>query len=168
MWDVGTKSNLSEDVQMYSLALSKWRKAPKNVLPASIKGAGAYTMNIVAKHEAEARGYDDAILLDIDGNVAEVTTSNIFIVKDSVLITPPPVNVLNGITRLTVLDISKEMNIKIEEKFFDLEYMQAADEVFLTGTSIEIMPVCRVENTIFQLGDITKLIIKKYHEVIYS
>ncbi|HPZ44124.1 MAG TPA: branched-chain-amino-acid transaminase [Bacillota bacterium] len=105
-----------------------------------------YLNNIYAKIEANLAGVPEAIMLNNEGYVAEATGDNIFIVKKGVLITPPPyVGILEGVTRNTVLDIAREKGIPAEEKVFTLFDVYNADEVFLTGTAAEIIPVIQVD-----------------------
>lgn len=142
-----------------SLCISDWRKPDNNVFPAQCKGAGAYAMNVVAKYKAQELGYDDAIILDVNNMVGEVTTSNIFFVKEGHLYTPPAKYVLNGITRQEIIKIVvKEKIMGFTEKFFTVDELLNADEIFITGTTIEIASVGRVLERKFNIGNYTKII----------
>lgn len=123
------------------LHLSRWRKPHPNSLPPQCKSAGHYNMMIVCQKEAKALGYDDAILLDWRGYIAECTTTNIFFVKDEQLFTPLPDAFLNGITRCTIIEIAKRLNIPLREEYIELERITHFDECFVTGTAMEVKAV---------------------------
>ncbi|CAN5473261.1 branched-chain amino acid transaminase [soil metagenome] len=116
------------------------------------KACGHYVNSILASQEAKANGYDEALLLDINDNVAEGPGANIFIEKDGVLITPPPGNILPGITRATIFELCSELEIKIVERFFTSEEMKKADSAFYCGTAAEIIGVQSLDETIFPLA----------------
>ena len=92
-----------------------------------------------SKHKAEQEaGFDDALMLDYRGYIAEATGANIFFVKDKEIFTPKPDCFLNGITRQTVIEIAKENKIKVNEDYFKFDFLKSCSEVFLTGTAVEI------------------------------
>ena|ERR1700730_7865179 len=103
------------------------------------KAAGHYVNSILASQEAKAMGYDEALLTDINGYVAEGTGANVFYEKEGKLITPSPGNILPGITRATVLEICAELQIPVEEKLFTTDELKQADAVFFCGTAAEIV-----------------------------
>lgn len=116
---------------------------------------GHYVNNIMAKREAMANGYQEAIMLDDRGYVAEASGENIFIVKDGVVKTPPYSSaILGGITRATSLELMRSMDIPVEEQVFTRDEMYLADEVFLTGTAAEVTPVREVDG--ISIGEGTK------------
>lgn len=125
---------------------SSMRRIPPSVFSPNIKSLN-YLNNVMAKMEATARGVDEAIFLDINGNVAEGSAENIFMIKDRVLITPPFIHSLRGITRDTILELAEEIRStdKIEVRDFSIFELYAADEVFLTGTAAEIAPVIEID-----------------------
>jgi branched-chain amino acid aminotransferase len=105
-----------------------------------------YLNNIYAKIEANLVGVPEALMLNQEGYVAEATGDNVFLVRDAVLITPPPyVGLLAGITRNAVMEIAREKEIKVEEKLFTRYDLYNADECFLTGTAAEVIPVVKVD-----------------------
>ncbi|MHB1127801.1 MAG: branched-chain-amino-acid transaminase [Bacillota bacterium] len=105
-----------------------------------------YLNNILAKIEARLAGVPEAIMLNNEGYVAEATGDNIFLVKNGVLITPPPyVGLLEGITRNTVMELARGMDIPVEEKVFTRHDVYICDECFLTGTAAEVVPVVKVD-----------------------
>jgi branched-chain amino acid aminotransferase len=109
------------------------------------KISGYYVNSILAKQQAKADGYDEAILLDPEGYVAEGTGENVFIVRKGVLKTTPLTSVLEGITRSSVMQLAQERNITVVEERFTRDEMYIADEVFVTGTAAELTPVREID-----------------------
>ena len=103
------------------------------------KAAGHYVNSILASQEAKSKGYDECLLTDIHGYVAEGTGANVFFEKNGKLFTPPPGNILPGITRATVIEICRELNVELEEKLFTPEELKSADAVFFCGTAAEVV-----------------------------
>jgi len=103
------------------------------------KAAGHYVNSILASQEAKANGFDEALLLDMNNQVAEAPGANLFYEKDGKLFTPAPGNILPGITRATVLEICNKLNIAVEEKFFTIEELKQADTAFFCGTAAEVI-----------------------------
>jgi branched-chain amino acid aminotransferase len=103
------------------------------------KAAGHYVNSLLASHEAKANGYDEALLLDMNNYVAEAPGANFFYEKDGKLFTPAPGNILAGITRATIIDLCKELNIPVEEKFFTVDELKKADAAFFCGTGAEVV-----------------------------
>jgi branched-chain amino acid aminotransferase len=128
-----------------------------------------YLNNIMAKMEAILSGVPEALLLNNEGYVTEATGDNVFIVKNGVLMTPPPhLGLLEGITRNTVMELAREKGIPVEEKLFNRLDVYLADECFLTGTAAELIPVISVDGR--QIGDgkpgqMTKDLIAAYREL---
>jgi branched-chain amino acid aminotransferase len=113
------------------------------------KAAGHYVNSLLASHEAKAKGYDEALLNDMNGYVAEGPGANIFYEKDGKLFTPALGNILPGITRATVLEICSELNIEVEEKFFTTEELKQADAAFYCGTAAEVIGFESLDETKF-------------------
>jgi branched-chain amino acid aminotransferase len=103
------------------------------------KAAGHYVNSILASQEAKAKGFDEALLLDMNDNVAEGPGANLFFEKDGKLFTPAKGNILPGITRATVIEICAGLNIEVEEKFFSIAELREADAVFYCGTAAEVI-----------------------------
>ena len=128
------------------VTISSWRKFDRSMLPPTVKGCGHYTNSVLAAQEAAARGAIEAIMLNVDGTVAEGTGENIFFVKDGALVTNDEAsNILPGITRDTVLTLARELGIPIAIRAFRPEDLYAADEVFMTGTAAELTPVASID-----------------------
>jgi branched-chain amino acid aminotransferase len=153
---------------MKIITVSTRRNSPQALNP-NIKSLN-YLNNILAKIEANRANVPEAIMLSIEGYVAEATGDNIFIVKNKKLITPPlHLGVLPGITRQTVIELAKERGIISEEKPFTLYDVYTADECFLTGTAAEIVPVVEVDGREINggvPGEITLLLMKDFHEYV--
>jgi branched-chain amino acid aminotransferase len=109
------------------------------------KTCGDYVNSILAKREALLDGYDEALMLDTQGCVAEASGENIFLVRDGVLRTPPLYNVLDGITRATVIELAKDAGLPFEERAIARDELYVADELFLTGTAAEVTPIREVD-----------------------
>jgi branched-chain amino acid aminotransferase len=103
----------------------------------------------MAAQEAKDRGYDDALLLDVNGNIAEAPGANIFFEKDGVLYTPPTGNILPGITRATVFELCEALNIRVVEKTFTAEALKTADGAFFCGTAVEVLGLRSVDDVEF-------------------
>lgn len=128
--------------------VSAWRRVEDNAIPARAKICGAYVNSALASDEARRCGFDEAILLDEDGHVAEGATCNLFMVRKGVLITPPVYgNVLEGITRDTVMQLAeRELGMRVVERPIDRSELYICDELFFTGTAVGIAPVVRVDH----------------------
>ncbi len=125
--------------------VSSFTRHHVNVSMTRAKISGYYVNSILAKREVKADGYDEAILLDPDGYVAECTGENIFIVRKGKLQTTPLTSILEGITRNSVLQLARERKMPVSEERFTRDAMYVADEVFLTGTAAEVTPVREID-----------------------
>ncbi len=144
------------------LIISSYRRPSADILSPRIKSLN-YLNNILAKIEANNANAQEAIMLNQQGYITECTADNIFIVKDEVVKTPPPfVGILEGITRQSVLEMCKELGIKSEEVIIDVKDLLTADEVFITGTGAEIVPIRQINNLEFHIGKITKKLIEYF------
>ena len=126
--------------------VSSFTRHHVNVSMTRGKISGYYVNSILAKREAKADGYDEAILLDPEGYVSEGTGENIFIVRKGRLKTTPLTSILEGITRNAVIDLAREQGIVVAEERFTRDEMYIADEVFVTGTAAELTPVREIDN----------------------
>jgi len=145
-----------------SIVTSQWKKADPETAVTESKCAALYVTNTLAKHEAIEKGYDDALMLDYRGYVAEISAANIFIVKNGAVFTPIADCFLNGITRLTVMDLCRQNNISIEETRISVEELTNADEVFITGTLAEVTPVIKIDDRNFEIGEMTQSLMRLY------
>jgi branched-chain amino acid aminotransferase len=127
--------------------VSSWRRTSDNAIPPRGKIAGSYVNAALAKSEAVLGGADEAILLTHDGAVSEGTVSNLFLVRDGQLVTPPvTAGILEGITRRTVLTLARDLGLDVLERTVERSELYVADEVFLCGTAMELAPVIEVDH----------------------
>ena len=148
------------------LKTADWKRPAPDTAPTNSKAAGLYMICTMSKHAAEADGFDDALMLDHRGYIAEATGANIFFVKKNILYTRKADCFLNGITRQTVIKIAKKLKIKVVEKFLRPSFMKGCEEVFLTGTAVEITPVKRIDKIFFEQRHMTKRLMKKFSEIV--
>jgi branched-chain amino acid aminotransferase len=137
------------------------RPAP-NTAPTASKAAGLYMICTLSKHDAEAKGYDDALMLDYRGFLAEGTGANLFLVMDGKLHTPLPDCFLDGITRQTVIGLARGRGIEVIERHIEPKELADAQEVFLTGTAVEVTPVREIDEHQFQIGSITRQLVSDF------
>lgn len=126
------------------LLISKWRKTPPEVAPVQSKSSIFYAMMRIAKEEAVAKGFDDALILDYENYIAECTTTNIFFAKGNNLFTPIADRFLNGITRQTVIEIAHNLGISVREIRINIEDLSQYDACFATGTAIGIKTISSI------------------------
>ncbi len=151
-----------EKLKGIRLDISRWRRPAADTEPVHAKAAGLYMICTISKHEAEAKGYADAMMLDYRGLVAEATGANIFFVKDGSLHTPIPDCFLNGITRQSVIAIAKRHQIPVVERHIKPEEMSEFSECFLTGSAAEVTPVSEIGPYRFKPGKLTELLMNAY------
>lgn len=132
------------------------------------KASGQYLNSILAKQESYAAGYEEAIMLDEHGNVSEGSGENVFVIRDGKICTPPPrTAILEGITALSVVQIAADLGFQVEHRDIARGELFMADEVFLTGTAAEIVPVREVDDHVIgPPGELTKAIMKVFFEAI--
>ncbi len=144
------------------LKTSRWARPAPNTAPTASKAAGLYMIATMSKHEAEAEGFTDALMLDYRGLVAECTGANIFFVMDGKLHTPTPDCFLDGITRRTVMHLARERQIQVLERAIKPEEIKAAQEVFVCGTAAEVTPVSQIDDQKYGIGTITQQLMDDY------
>ncbi|WP_417829660.1 branched-chain amino acid aminotransferase [Thalassospira sp.] len=144
------------------LDLSKWARPAPNTAPTNAKAAGLYMICTLSKHEAERKGYADALMLDYRGQVAEATGANVFFIKDGQIHTPKPDCFLDGITRRTVIGLAKARGYDVIERAIMPEEMEGFEECFLTGTAAEVTPVAEIGPYSFTPGDVCKAMMEDY------
>jgi branched-chain amino acid aminotransferase len=145
---------------------SPWARPAPNTAPTAAKAAGLYMICTLAKHDAEATGYDDAMMLDWRGQIAEATGANIFLVIKGEIHTPTPDCFLDGITRKTVIDLARKRGVKIVERAIWPEEFKQADEVFITGTAAEVTPVSEIGEYRFTPGKVCQTLIADFDRLV--
>jgi branched-chain amino acid aminotransferase len=141
---------------------AQWRRPDPATAPSHAKAAGLYMICTMSKHTAENRGYDDAMMLDYRGFVAEATGANIFFVIDGKLHTPKADCFLNGITRRTVIALARARGLEVVERHIKPEELAGASECFLTGSAAEVTPVREIGEYSFTPGAICQLMMDDY------
>ena len=144
------------------LDISDWRRPDPRTAPCHSKAAGLYMICTLAKHAAEAKGYEDALMLDWRGFVAEATGANIFFVREGVLHTPIADCFLSGITRRTAIEIAHSHKIEVIERIIKPEELEDFEECFITGTAAEITAVREIGPYHFSVGEITRQLQSDY------
>lgn len=149
--------------------VSSFTRHHPNITMSKAKATGIYINSVLAKQDAVRSGFDEAILLDPFGNVAEGSGENIFTVRNGRIKTPPAVSILEGITRDSVMRIAADLGIPLVEQLFPRDELYIADEVFLTGTAAEITPVREVDHRTVgggAVGPITKRIYETFFRAV--
>ena len=149
------------------VGVSSWRQRSNNAIPPQMKSSASYMNSILAKLEAKAHGYSEAVMLNEDGYVCEGTGENLFLVRDGVLSTPPvSEGLLEGITRDTILNLAMDLDIPVVEERLVRADLYGADEVFCTGSAAEVTPVAAVDDReIGGRGPITKALQDRFFEM---
>ena len=161
-------SYFSPEAKMAGIKLSwaRWRRPAPDSAPTASKAAGLYMICTLSKHAAEAEGYQDALMLDYRGRIAESTGANVFLVIDGKLHTPTPDCFLDGITRRTVIDLARRRGIEVVERAILPDELSGAQEVFLTGTAAEVTPVGQIGEHHFTPGRVCETLVKDYDALV--
>jgi branched-chain amino acid aminotransferase len=148
------------------LDISPWRRPAPYTAPTGSKAAGLYMICTLAKHAASDRGYDDALMFDWRGRVAEATGANAFFVKDGALHTPTPDCFLDGITRRTVMDLARKRGVEVIERPIWPEELESFEQFFLTGSAAEVTPVASAGPWNFEVGELSMQLRKDYLDLV--
>ena len=155
-----------------TVGITSWRKFSDASTPTQAKMGGNYLNSIISTQEAKKKGFDEAVLLDIEGNVSEAPGENIFIVKNNELITPPiSSSALKGITRDSILKFAKDLGYKSSIKKIKRQQLYKADEIFLTGTAAEITPIIKMDRRKIgngKVGKVTKELMNEYTKIVMA
>jgi branched-chain amino acid aminotransferase len=146
------------------LDISDWKRPAPDTAPVHAKAAGLYMICTMSKHNAETKGYTDAMMLDYRGYVGEATGANIFFVKEGTLHTPIADCFLNGITRQSVMALARLRQIPVVERHIKPEEMSGFSECFLTGSAAEVTPVSEIGPYRFTPGDISRMLMHDYSD----
>ncbi len=163
----------SEEARKTGLKLkfAKYKRPSPETAPVASKAAGLYMICTISKHEAEREGYNDALMLDFEGYLAEATGANLFLImKNGELHTPLADRFLNGITRQTIIELAKQNGIKVVERRIKPEELADAKDAFLTGSAAEITRIGSVDDKYFypEISKITLDLIESYHQLVRS
>lgn len=165
-WHWGTYFSAEKRDKGISLTTSDWRRPAPNTAPTQSKAAGLYMICTVSKHKAEDDGFDDALMLDYQGNIAEASAANFFAVQNGKLLTPPPACFLNGITRQTVIQLAKDHGIEVIERTLSPDELSQFDEIFVTGTAAEVTAVGQIDDQHYTVGEVTKKLRAAYESLV--
>jgi branched-chain amino acid aminotransferase len=154
------------------IMLSKTRRIDKSTLPPFVKACGHYTNSVRAAQEALRAGYDDAILLNAEGDVAEGSGANLFVIKKGTVITNDiDASIVMGITRDSVLTIARDLGMKTEVRKLSLADVQGADELFFSGTAVEITPIRQLDERVIgdgTPGPVTRRLQKTFFDAVHG
>lgn len=153
-------------LQGIRIEFAKWKRPSPETIPAKAKAAGLYMICTLAKDQATRNGYDDALMLDYRGLVAEATGANIFLLKDGVLHTPTPDCFLDGITRRTVIGLAKRRGIEVVERAIKPDELPSFEGAFLTGTAAEVTPLAEIGPHKYQVGEVIKNLVQDYDDLV--
>ena len=153
------------------VAFSAWRRVDDNAIPARGKIVGAYVNSAMSSTDVRLAGYDEALVLNDDGHVSEMSSANFFIVRDGVAITPPvQSNVLEGIVRRSVIQLLRdELGVTVQERNVDRSEVYLADESFMCGTGVQVAAITKIEHRAIgtgTMGDITRRLRDLFFEVV--
>jgi branched-chain amino acid aminotransferase len=148
------------------LTWAKYRRPDPATAPTASKAAGLYMICTISKHAAEKQGYNDALMLDWRGYIAETTGANIFLVRDGVIHTPKPDCFLDGITRRSVIGLIKQMGLEVVERHIPAEELGSFSEIFITGTAAEVTPVAEIAEHRFLPGNITFALMDDFQKMV--
>lgn len=139
--------------QGVEVCVSSWQRVAPNTVPAGAKAGGNYVSSFLILSEARERGFTEGVALGTDGLVSEGSGENIFIVNSGRLFTPPvSASILGGITRDTAVQLARSLGLEVIEQSLSREQLYAADEIFFTGTAVEITPVRKVDHMVIGAG----------------
>ena len=166
-WEWGSYFDPKLKLKGIKLNISNWRRPAPNTIPWDTKAAGLYMICTLSKHEAEAQGFTDSLMLDHEGNIAEATGANVFFKdKSGEIHTPIPDSFLDGITRREVIKIAKSKGVKVNERKIKPEEMKYFVGCFLTGTAAEVTPVSQIAEYKFEVCDLIKDLNDSYQTIV--
>lgn len=148
------------------LTMAPWRRPHPQTAPTESKAAGLYMIGTLSRHAAEAEGFDDALMLDWQGRVAEATGANVFLVIAGAVHTPVPEGFLDGITRRTVMELARRRQMTVVERVIEEDELARASEVFLSGTAAEVTPVRQIGGHHYTPGAITEVLVRDYEALV--
>ena len=152
--------------------ISPWQRVSDRAIPPRAKVNGAYVNSVLAKQDALDGDYDDALFLNASGHVSELSAANIFLVKDGTLITPSvSSDILEGITRRTIIELAKEMAVLVEEREVEKDELFTADEIFASGTSAFVAPITEIDGKKIgdgSMGTLTAQLQKAHQEILHG
>lgn len=165
-WDWPSYFSAEAREKGIALKTSPWRRPSPDSAPVHAKACGLYMICTLSKHGAENAGYNDSLMLDYRGRVAELTGANFFMAINGELHTPEADCFLNGITRRTIIDIARAQGIRLFERAIMPEELAKAEECFATGTAAEVTPIGKIDDKAYPVGPLTRLIRDEYEKLV--
>lgn len=165
-WEWGAYFGAEALARGLRLNIAPWRRPAPYSAPTKSKAAGLYMICTMSKHAAENAGYNDALMLDWRGQVAEATGANVFFLKDNVLHTPTPDCFLDGITRRAVMGLAKKRGIEVVERVIWPEELETFQQAFLTGSAAEVTPLAEIGPWRFEVGALTRQLASDYSDLV--
>ncbi|TNE57980.1 MAG: branched-chain amino acid aminotransferase [Alphaproteobacteria bacterium] len=168
VWEWPSYFDPAERLKGIRMNISDWRRPAPDTIPCKAKAAGLYMICTLSKHKAENEGFNDSMMLDYRGLVAEATGANVFFRLGETLHTPKPDCFLDGITRRTVIDLAKARQIEVVERAIQPEEMADFEECFITGTAAEVTPVSQIGPYTFTPGALSEALMNDYATLVNS
>jgi branched-chain amino acid aminotransferase len=161
-WEWPSYFDPAQKMKGIRLDVARWRRPDPATAPSKSKAAGLYMICTISKHEAERKGYADALMMDWQGRVAECTGANVFFVKDGAIHTPLADCFLDGITRRTVIELARRRGMEVIERRILPEELSTFNECFITGTAAEVTPVSEIGPHRYKPGNMSKVLMEDY------
>jgi branched-chain amino acid aminotransferase len=165
-WEWGKYFDAEKAKKGIRLTIAPWRRPAPYTAPVHAKASGLYMIAMLSKKHAEDSGYDDALMFDWRGQVAEATGANAFFVRDGQIHTPTPDCFLDGITRRTVMDLARKRGVEVVERAIWPEELESFEQMFLTGSAAEVTPVGSAGPWSFEVGDLTRQLARDYDDLV--
>ncbi|HEU5482129.1 MAG TPA: branched-chain amino acid aminotransferase [Sphingomicrobium sp.] len=165
-WEWGKYFDPEKAQKGIRLTIAPWRRPAPYTAPVHSKASGLYMIAMMSRKHAEDTGFDDALMFDWRGQVAEATGANVFFARNGALYTPTPDCFLNGITRQTVIDLAQRRGIEVIERAIWPEELESFEQMFLTGSAAEITPVGSVGPWNFEVGELTRQLDQDYDDLV--
>jgi branched-chain amino acid aminotransferase len=170
-WEWGPYLGLEARETGVHMMVSSFTRLHPNINMTKSKVAGNYVNSMLVKTLALRSGFDEAVILDPQGFVAECTGENIFMIRRGVIYTPPLSSVLEGLTRDSIITFAQDLGLRVEEKLFTRDQLYIADEVFICGTAAEVVSVCKIDHRLVkdgQVGPITRSLINLFADTVHG
>ena len=167
-WHWGKYFDEAKAAKGIRLDIAPWRRPAPYTAPVHSKAAGLYMIASLSKQHADQRGFDDALMFDWRGQVAEATGANAFFIRDGQLITPTPDCFLNGITRQTVMDLARRRRIEVVERAIWPEELESFEQFFITGSAAEVTFVQSAGPWNFEIGELSRQLQRDYDDLVHQ
>ena len=165
-WQWGKYFDPAKAERGIRLDIAPWRRPAPYTAPVESKAAGLYMIATLSKQHADSRGFDDALMFDFRGQVAEATGANAFFVRDGQLITPTPDCFLNGLTRQTVIELARKRGVEVVERAIWPEELESFEQMFVTGSAAEVTFVQSAGPWNFEVGELSRTLARDYDDLV--